>query len=311
MEVRELEWFLTLTSTANVTNAAAELHISQPTLSRALGRIERRLGVQLFDRHQNRLHLNKYGEIFQAHVERAVKELAQGEERIKTLIDPERGVVSLGFLHSFGGWLIPSLMDRYRADSPGITFELEGGPADSIVEAVRTGRLDIGFVAPEPVADDLVWIPLGREHLRLEVPDGDEWEGREEVTIAEIAQRPMLALGPHYGLRHVVDQLFRTAGLTPQITIEATELSTLRALVRHGSGIAIVPVPPGDLVSSTTMIPISDADAFRHYGAITRRHGPTGAAARAFLRFSASASDLTFRRRDTPAGLAPLHRQAG
>lgn len=311
MEVRELEWFIALAKTQNVTNAAAELHISQPTLSRALARVERRLGVKLFDRHQNRLRLNKYGEIFQAHAERAMKELTQGEERIKTLVDPERGVVSLGFLHSFGGWLIPSLMDRYRTQSPSTTFELEGGPADSIVEAVRSGRLDLGFVAPEPVVDDLVWVPLGREHLCLEVPESDAWEGREAISIAEIAERPMLALGPEYGLRHVVDRLFATAGLTPQITIEATELSTLRALVRHGSGIAIVPVPPGEEVSSTTRIPISDPDAFRHYGAITRRHGPTGAAARAFLRFTAGTPDLTFQSRGANDVVRPMHRYAG
>lgn len=311
MEVRELEWFVALANTQNVTNAAAELHISQPTLSRALARVERRLGVKLFDRHQNRLRLNKYGEIFQAHAERAMKELTQGEERIRTLVDPERGVVSLGFLHSFGGWLIPSLMDRYRAQSPHTTFELEGGPADSIVEAVRGGRLDLGFVAPEPVVDDLVWVPLGREHLCLEVPRSDAWEGRSEISIAEIAERPMLALGPEYGLRHVVDRLFANAGLTPQITIEATELSTLRALVRHGSGIAIVPVPPGEEISSTTRIPISDPDAFRHYGAITRSHGPTGAAARAFLRFTAGSPDLTFQTEGPDDVVHPLHRYAG
>lgn len=293
MEVRELEWFITLAKTENVTNAATQLHISQPTLSRALARIERRVGVKLFDRNQNRLRLNKYGQIFQAHAARAMHELTLGEERIRTLVDPANGVVSLGFLHSFGGWLVPSLLDRYKAIAPGTTFELEGGAADLIVEGVRNGRIDIGFVAPRPVADDLVWVPLGREHLCLEVPAGDEFEGRSSISIAQIALRPMIALGPSYGLRHVVDRLFDDAGLTPQISIEATELSTLRALVHHGSGIAIVPVPPGTQVTSTTMIPISDADAFRHYGAITRLDGPIGSAARSFLQFTSGRSDET------------------
>jgi len=290
MEVRELEWFVVLAKTENVTSAAVQLHISQPTLSRALARTERRLGVKLFDRQQNRLHLNKYGEIFQTHVMRAMKELELGEERIRTLIDPDRGVVSLGFLHSFGGWLVPSLMDRYRAVAPATAFELMGGAADAIADAVRNSRIDIGFVAPQPVADDLAWIPLGREPLCLEVPEGDELEGREDISIAEIAARPMLALGQEYGLRHVVDRLFDAEGLIPQITIEATELSTLRALVRHGGGIAIVPVPPGGLLSASTMIHIRDAGAFRYYGAVTRLYGPTGSAARSFLEFISGSS---------------------
>jgi DNA-binding transcriptional LysR family regulator len=272
--------------------------VSQPTLSRALARIERQLGVKLFDRNQNRLRLNKYGEIYRAHAARAIKELSQGEERIRTLVDPERGVVSMGFLHSFGSWLIPSLLDQYHHVAPLTTFELEGGAADAIVDGVRSGRIDIGFVAPRPDAEDLAWVPLGRELLCLEVPAGHELAGHESITIAEIAKWPMLALGPSYGLRHVVDRLFDESGLTPQIIIEATELSTLRALVRHGGGIAIVPVPRQDQSSPTTTIHISDADAFRFYGAITRNYGPTGSAAKAFLTYVAqrfSMSDLDVR----------------
>ncbi|MBY6685596.1 LysR family transcriptional regulator [Rhodococcus sp. BP-149] len=285
MEVRELEWFVVLARTENVTNAATQLHVSQPTLSRALARIERQLGVKLFDRNQNRLRLNKYGEIYRAHAVRAMRELTQGEERIRTLVDPERGVVSLGFLHSFGSWLIPSLLDKYHVASPLTTFELEGGAADAIVEAVRSGRIDVGFVAPRPVAEDLAWVPLGRELLCLEVPQNDEFAARDFISIAEIATRPMITLGPSYGLRHVVDRLFDDAGVTPIISIEATELSTLRALVRHGSGIAIVPVPPAGQESPTVTIPIIDANAFRFYGAVTRNHGPTGSAAKAFLEY--------------------------
>lgn len=285
MEIRELEWFVVLARTENVTSAANHLHVSQPTLSRALARIERQLGVKLFDRNQNRLRLNKYGEIYRAHAARAMKELTQAEERIRTLVDPERGVVSLGFLHSFGSWLIPSLLDQYHAAAPLTTFELEGGAADAIVEAVRSGRIDVGFVAPRPHAEDLAWVPLGRELLCLEVPPKHELAQRESITIAEIAQWPMLALGPTYGLRHVVDRLFDNAGFAPQITIEATELSTLRALVRHGGGIAIVPVPRQDQSSPTVTVPISDPDAFRFYGAVTRNYGPTGSAAKAFLTF--------------------------
>ena len=291
MEVRELEWFITLADTENVTIAASQLHISQPTLSRALARLERRFGVRLFDRHQNRLRLNKYGEIFRAHAMRALNELTQGTERINDLIDPERGVVSLGFVHSFGGWLIPRLLNRYHAIAPSTSFELEGGAADSIVHGVREGRIDIGFVAPPPVADDLNWVPLGREDLCLEVPPGHDFEGRDRVAIADIADRPMVALRPGYGLRSVVDRLFNEAGFSPRLTTEVTELSTLRALVHQGVGIGVVPAPQGDHEASTTTVPLSDSNAFRYYGATTRQHGPGSSAARAFLQFIADISN--------------------
>ncbi|MEV7739730.1 LysR family transcriptional regulator [Streptomyces sp. NPDC088921] len=288
MELRELGWFVTLAETEHVTIAAARLHISQPTLSRALARLERKLGVQLFDRHQNRLHLNKYGELFRAHAVRAMNEIAQGEERITTLVDPERGVVSLGFLHSFGGWLVPELLTLYHGIAPSTSFELTGGAADAVVDDVRKGRVDIGFVAPRPVADDVEWVPLGREVLCLGVPPGHESEERGEIAVADLADEPMVALKVGYGLRHVMDRLFREAGVTPRIMIEVTELSTLRALVSAGMGVALVPAPQPGHVSTTRTIPLTDEGAFRSYGAVARRYGPSGRAARRFLDFVAS-----------------------
>jgi DNA-binding transcriptional LysR family regulator len=155
------------------------------------------------------------------------------------------------------------------------------------------------------VAEDLAWVRLGRELLCLEVPPGDEFADRESISIAEISTRPMIALGQSYGLRHVVDRLFDDAGCIPSISIEATELSTLRALVRHGSGIAIVPVPRSDQQSPTVTVPISDANAFRSYGVITRNDGPTGSAARAFLDFVTGSYDESLLDEPTTASPVP------
>lgn len=292
MELRELEWFTTLALTEHMTEASLRLNVSQPTLSRALARLERKLGVKLFDRHRNGLRLNKYGEIFQAHALRAMGELDRGAERIVTLVDPERGSVSLGFVHSFGGWLVPDLLNGYRKLAPSTSFELRGGPCDAVIDDVRRGSVDIGFVAPEPAADDLEWIPLGREPLCLGIPPGHAFEGRDHVAIADLAHEPMIALRAGFGLRHVTDSLCREAGFSPRIEIEVTELSTLHALVAAGMGVAVVPAPrpgqtPGPVIRG---IPFSDQTAFRHYGAVTRRGGPSGLAARRFLKFVARGS---------------------
>ncbi|MGW0707908.1 LysR family transcriptional regulator [Streptomyces sp. NPDC002643] len=286
MQLRELEWFTVLAEVEHMTEASLRLNISQPTLSRALARLERKLGVKLFDRHRSGLRLNKYGEIFRAHALRAMDEIDRGEERIATLVDPDRGSVSLGFVHSFGGWLIPDLLSRYRKHAPSTSFELCGGACDTVVDDVRRGNIDIGFVAPEPAADDLDWFPLGREQLCLDVPPGHAFEGRDHVALADLAHEPMVALGAGFGLRQVTDRLCREAGFSPRVAIEVTELSTLRALVAAGMGVAVVPASrpghtPGPPLPS---IPFSDP-AFRHYGAVTRRGGPSGQAARRFLRF--------------------------
>lgn len=293
MEIRELEWFTTLAETAHVTAAADSLNIAQPTLSRALARLERRLGVRLFDRHQNRLRLNKYGEIFQAHALRAIDEIDRAEKRIAALVDPDSGMVSLGFLHSFGGWLIPDLLQAYRERMPSVAFELQGGAADAIVDEVRQGRIDIGFVAPEPAADDLVWLPMGDESLCLSVPQRHPLARRKRIAVADLATEVFIALRSEYGLRQVTDRLCLDAGFRPTIVLETTELSTLRSLVEVGLGVALVPSPrPGHSRPQGTAIdvPLRDKTALRPFGAICRKGGPNSYAAQRFLAFAQNPS---------------------
>lgn len=285
MQLHELQWFTTLAETEHITEASIRLNISQPTLSRALGRLERKVGVKLFDRHQNRLRLNRYGEIFQTHALRAMYEVDRGEERIATLVDPDQGSVSLGFVHSFGEWLIPDLLSRYHDLAPSTSFEFKGGASDAVADDVRQGRIDIGFVAPAPAADDLDWTPLGREDLCLDIPPGHMFEGLERVGIADLADEPMVALKAGNGLRHVTDRLCLEAGFRPRIEIEVTELSTLRAFVAAGMGVAVVPVRRPDHSPAVHSIPFTDPTAFLRYGVVTRRSGPSSQAAKRFLGF--------------------------
>jgi DNA-binding transcriptional LysR family regulator len=287
MDLRELTWYAALAATENMTATAAELHVSQPTLSRALARLERQLGVKLFDRHQNHLRLNKYGAIFQAHVLRAISELERGSERIESLVDPERGVVSIGFMHDFGGWLVPQMLSRFRDLAPHVTFELSEGAADAVTDDVRHGRVDIGFAGPAPVADDLEWVGLGFEDLRVAVPLDHRFAEREMVTLHELAVEPMVALRAGTGLRLEVDRMFDEAGVTPRISVETTVLSTLTSLVEIGMGVAIIPESEqaNRARKSIVTVPLEGPVSRISYGAVSRLGGPGGLAARRFRAF--------------------------
>ncbi|MFJ2755173.1 LysR family transcriptional regulator [Nocardioides sp. NPDC087217] len=290
MEIRELVWFTTLAETQHVTLASERLNVSQPTLSRALARLERRLGVRLFDRRQNRLHLNKYGEIFRAHALRAANDMSLAEDRIRSLVDPESGLISLGFLHSFGGWLVPGLMSGYLAEVPRARFDLRGAAADTVVDDVRHGRADVGLVGPQPVADDVAWFALGREDLCLSVPRNHQLARRKSVRIEELAAEPFVVLQPSYGLRQVGDRLCHRAGFQPNIVCETTELTTVIALIAAGIGIALTTTNQTHTSGQDAVaeVPIEDVDAFREYGLVSRPGGPTGQAAQRFLEFAKS-----------------------
>lgn len=284
VEIRELHWFLALAESENVTSAAEKMNISQPTLSRALARLERSLEVRLFDRRQNRLRLNRYGEVLRAHAVRAVTEIAAAERRIASLADPEGGVVALGFLHSLGVWLVPRLLREYRATSPATTFELRGRAADTVLDDLRDHRIDVALTGPRPADGDLEWTPLFEEHLVLLVPAGHRLAARRSVPVTELATEDLVSFPSAFGIRQTTERLCARAGVTPRVVFEATELSTVQALVGEGMGVAIVPERSraADTREGTAAVPLADDGAYRSIGLLCRAGGATAPAARRF-----------------------------
>lgn len=283
MHLDDLKNFLELSRVPNMTHASDHLGISQPALSRSLARLEKDLGHLLFDRNGRRLSLNARGEVLVPHAARIVSELQDAKARLAALQDPEEEVVSLSYVTSFGSWLVPSLIEDYRSIAPSVRFILDGGPADHVLESVRDGGADIGFLSPRPETGDVIWTELVRQPLALTVPPGHPLAGRSQVTAEDLHGLGFVMFRPEYGLRQIADRLFRDLGVSPHIAMEVTEMSTLRALVATGAGAAIMPVetPPS---TSVAQIPLA-APVTRTAGMIVSANRGMPPAVARFARF--------------------------
>jgi DNA-binding transcriptional LysR family regulator len=255
MDLVTVRWFLAVADAGNVTRAAEELRISQPGLSRAIARLERELRAPLFDREGRTLRLNRYGEIFRDHAERLVTTETAARRALAQAADPDHGEVGLAFLHTQGTVLVPELLRRYRSAHPHVGFRLTQGSSESIQEAVVRGHADLALTSPRP--ENLAWHPLSTERLRLAVPAGHRVAERAEVDLADVATEPFIVMRRGYGLRSITDELFRVAGIRPEIAFEGEEATTLRGLVAAGLGVAVV--PPGDRVAGLSEIVITGA----------------------------------------------------
>ena len=161
------EWFVTLAEVENVSAAAERLHVTQPTLSRQLARLERDLGVLLFDRTGKRLNLNAAGQIYLRHARRAVAEIETAKYELAELVNPVEGRIELGFLHSFGIWLVPTLIREFRGQSSHVAFGLAQGAAADMLGLVLSGNADLAIVSPRPTSIEVGWTPIMRQHLSL------------------------------------------------------------------------------------------------------------------------------------------------
>ena len=132
----DLSWFLVLAETEHVGDAAAELRIPQPTLSRRLARLEQRMGTTLFDRHGRSLSLNVRGKALRSRIRAAVTQLDLAESEVRRLLDPETGLVRFDFLHSLGTWLAPQLIRAFATSHPRAEIRLHQGTGTELVDRV-------------------------------------------------------------------------------------------------------------------------------------------------------------------------------
>ncbi len=285
MNLEELQWFVVLAETEHVTEAATELGVSQPTLSRALARFEREAGTRLFDRVNRRLRLNAYGEIMLEHARRGIAEMTTATERIAALRDPDSGRVRLAFLHSLANWYVPEQLRRFRESAPAIGFDLLQGPAHEITRRVLDGQADIAITAPRPDVPGIVWRRLYVDQLCLAVPHGHRLADRAKVRLSAVASEPFIALGEQAGLRQLTDQLLADDEVDPDIVFEATEIPTVEGLVAAGFGVAVVPVPRDGGTSKTVHVPLSNAGARREVGVVWARDRALPPPARRFADF--------------------------
>ncbi|WP_037080318.1 LysR family transcriptional regulator [Pseudonocardia spinosispora] len=286
MTIDELEWYVVLAETEHMTEAAAQLNVTQPTLSRSLARLEHRLGTPLFDRVNRRLRLNRYGEILLEHARRCVSELNTASDRITNLIDPDRGTVRLAFLHSVAIWLVPELLRRYRTEVPGVRFELRQAPGHEILADLSSGTVDLAVTSPRPDGSDTDWTPLLREQLCLAVPLGHRLETRESAALTEVRDEPFVALRRGFGMRELSDELCAAAGFTPEITFESTEIPSMEGLVAAGLGVAITPRPRAHRATpEVRYLSLTDDRAYRDIGLVSIRGRPLPPVAERFANF--------------------------
>lgn len=241
MQLHQLEYFKVVARLEHFTRAAEEIRITQPSLSRAIGRLEAELGTPLFDRQKRRVRLNQPGQVFLQWVERALDELDSGKREVQDLLGVERGVVTLGFLPSVGAQLLPKLLRDFRTEHPGVRFQLYQNPATRLSEQLVDGEVDLCISSPATQHETLAWSSLMTEPIFVAVPPEHKLAAYESIKLNAVAEETFISLKPGNGLRRVIDGFCHQAGFEPEVAFEGDDLATVRGLVAAGLGVALMP----------------------------------------------------------------------
>lgn len=279
----ELDWFIAIAEAENLTAAGEQAHVSQPTLSRFVARLERDVGVALFDRHGRRLVLNRFGQVYLERARRARVQLDAARREIDEMRRPARGVVRLAFLHSFGVTLVPDLIRRFRDENPQARFTLTQDAAATVVDHVIGGDADLAIVSPRPMRTDMAWFAIAEQKLALVVPSDHRFADRTTIGLAEAADEEFIVMERGFGMRRIFDELCAAADIAPTIAFSSAELATITGLVAAGLGIGVVPVDDADSSADVALIPLTGES--REIGLTWLRSRPLPDAAERFRDF--------------------------
>ncbi|MEV2256053.1 LysR substrate-binding domain-containing protein [Streptomyces sp. NPDC050147] len=238
MDLLQLRYFQAVARFEHISRAAQELRVAQPSLSRTIARLESELGSPLFDRQGRRIRLNPYGAMFLRHVERALSELDDGRRAVREARDTGLGRVSVA---SETLLTVTHLLGSFRADHPRADVRLFQSTAQEMDRRLRTREVDFCVASQPLTGTNLESVELAREEVLLAVPPGHWLDGRESVTIPEIADEPFVTTRPGHWQRTLLDRLFAAEGLTPLLSCEGDEPGASQDMISAGLGIGLIP----------------------------------------------------------------------
>ena len=244
MTLTELRYIVMLARERHFSRAAEKCHVSQPTLSVALKKVEQRHGVILFERSSAEVRLTPVGEQIAAQAERVLEEVGKLEEIAGQGRDPLAGPLRLGVIYTIAPYLLPRLIPSLNSRAPHMPLYLQENFTVRLAEQLRRGELDVIVVAQPFSEPGIVSRPVYDEPFVVAMPAGHPLTGQEVVSPNQVAAENLLLLGNGNCFRdqvvHACPHLSEPGGV--EGALEGSSLETVRHMVASGMGISVVPL---------------------------------------------------------------------
>ena len=261
MEIRWLEAFVAVAEELHFGRAAARLQLAQSPLSQTIRKLERELGVTLFDRSTRSVALTPAGEALLPHAHRVFEELELARQSTRAVSGVFYGTVSVGFSGALNHLTLPPLTRAVRQRYPEVTLKLVGRVMTRDgVEQVERGALDLAFVAlpldPSPLVRTRL---IAREPLGVALPVDHPRAGAPAVDLVDLAGDGFITT-PHAlgsGLQETGLRACVNAGFRPRIVQEITDPFMILTLVAAGVGVALMSAEVADIMpSGSVFVPL-------------------------------------------------------
>ena len=240
MQLHQLEQFCAVARTEHMSQAAEALHISQPSLSLNIIRLEEELGVKLFDRVGRNIKLNKYGHAFLFHVEQALDSLETAKQAVVRIDHQGGNKIRLADAILNNTHL---LVSAYMEKNPEAEIMHQPAPIPAIIQLLQSGDVDLAIAALGSECDfgfDICWLPVRRTRLMVMVPENHPFAERGTIPLHELDGEPLISAIPHFDSRDCFDHYCEQAGFVPNYVHTSLKPFLFNQLTRERGYLSII-----------------------------------------------------------------------
>jgi LysR family hydrogen peroxide-inducible transcriptional activator len=284
MELHQLRYFCAAAEASSFTRAAQREHVSQPSLSQQIIKLEDELNTRLFERLGRKVRLTAAGERFIAHARNILREVTAARSDVQDPDGVMSGKVTIGAIPTIGPYLLPRYLSAFASRWPQVHVGVVEDTTPVLLQKLRSAELDLALLALPVTGRDLAAIELLSERLFLVVPTKHALAREGTVSLKMLRSDHFLLLKEGHCFRDTAIAACKAASLAPNVVFESGHFESIVSLVAAGLGISILPEMAVESRRGCKYIPVRDASAFRRVGLVSMKRRRPSNPALAFVR---------------------------
>ncbi len=270
MEFHQLRYFCAIVDTGNFSRAAERCHISQPSLSQQILKLEDEVGARVFDRVGRSARLTELGRALLPHARAVLRGLEAARNEVAGRKTSIGGPICVGVIPTIAPYFLPTILASFSRNCPQARVTIVEEITPQLLERLRAGTMDVAIVAlPLDVrGHEFESYSLVTERLFAVLPKQHELSRRRTVSLSELRHEPFLLLRDGHCFRETTVAACKRARMHPQIVFESGQFSSVLSMVSAGLGVSVVPEMAVEKRAGCSFIPLADDRASRTVGAV-------------------------------------------
>ena len=232
MTITQVEYFIAVCKHQNFSKAAAELHISQPGISKSMRELEEECGVALFERNYNNIVITKEGEILLGSAQKFMEHFNELDTTVHSLAC-SKSILKIGVVPMCGNTVFPRLHRDFLKAFPDIEIQITEETASVLYNLLDHHEIDFALCVTNHLPEEhYKYYILKESHLELFVPKDSPLAARKTLDLCELAQVPLVLFSDHFGQTKYIRRMFNLNGIRPFVLHQTNQVFTILEYIR-------------------------------------------------------------------------------